>query len=214
MVKKPPRWGSFQCVESLASGGGGEVWLVRRDGEQDCSLVIKFTRVEEMAQQVALRREWDALFSVPCAALPTPIAWNPAAARSLAWAISAKVNSRPRKSHSTADGSSWAPESRMACRDRVSMSMRQFTPSGYWLSQCRSATGLPPFIMANVFYRDIGPERESNRSPASTEFWGSPAERGKAADGRQPVSARTSCIARVSARQSSNFHGGTPIAIC
>ncbi len=68
-------WGAFECVTPLASGGGGEVWLARRLGEHDCGLVLKHTRPGEVAELAALRREWDALFEVPCAALPIPLAW-------------------------------------------------------------------------------------------------------------------------------------------
>ncbi len=76
MVKaKAQGWGAFECVTPLASGGGGEVWLARRRGERDCGLVLKHTRPGEVAELAALRREWDALFEVPCAALPVPIAW-------------------------------------------------------------------------------------------------------------------------------------------
>ena len=68
-------WGAYECVTPLASGGGGDVWLARRLGERDCGLVLKHTRAGESAELAALRREWDALFEVPCAALPLPVAW-------------------------------------------------------------------------------------------------------------------------------------------
>ncbi len=74
-AKIPARLGTFERLEPLGSGGGGDVFVARRRGETDATLVLKLAAA---GQEQALRREWLALHDVPSALLPEPVAWLPA----------------------------------------------------------------------------------------------------------------------------------------
>ncbi|MCO4761445.1 MAG: sigma 54-interacting transcriptional regulator [Myxococcales bacterium] len=68
------RFGSWRAERLIGEGGGGQVWLARRVGGGE-TVVLKHTRAHDGDQIAALKREYRALLDVPCAALPTPVAW-------------------------------------------------------------------------------------------------------------------------------------------
>jgi len=67
-------FGCFERLEPLGSGGGGDVFLARRRGTTDATLVLKLAAP---GQEAALHREWHALHDVPSGMLPEPVAWLP-----------------------------------------------------------------------------------------------------------------------------------------
>lgn len=68
----PGPWGLLTCVERLAIGGGGTVWLARLPGESEARFVVKEPAA---GLERALHGEWRALLDVPSPVLPEPVAW-------------------------------------------------------------------------------------------------------------------------------------------